>query len=823
MVVGATLAGIALAAFLLLLQSDLSASLASSTASFTISYESGPMFADANDVIDYTIVVANSGALAQNVVLSDTVPSGAVFIPGSCTYTTQAGTLPCGPLSEMWREGFDTGDCITTTFSVRVIAGTLQWPLVNCAHLSWDGNQQTMCFTTMVNPSRAYLPLALCNYFCLPPFTCAPQLLAEVNTGPEPRGVAVDAAGQRAFVAHATGVSVIDTNSLEVIVEVQSLASAHGIAYDADHDRIWVTRIDADRVVVLDGTTYETLADLPTGDRPRSVAYNPTNDRVYVTNFGSGSVSVYDAGSLAYALTLRDFDEPTHVAVNHVTNKIYVTNHATNSPMTVIHGDTHTTERVAVALLDAFGITVDTTRNLVYATSSVEGRLAIVDGAADQLLGTRVIQHSSGQKATLRAIAVNPNVGSEGHLFLVASSEYGGEDQLLLIPNGWPTLGTPVALDIARYPKEGIALNPDTDRLWVTSVESGLVSVVQDGEPVCSTPSTFCAPQLVTRVNTGPEPRGVAVDAAGQRTFVAHATGVSVIDTNSFAAITEVSLASAHGIAYDAGRDRIWVTRIDADRVVVLDGTTHETLADLPTGDRPRSVAYNPTNDRVYVTNFGSGSVSVYDAGSLSYALTLRDFDEPTHIAVNHVTNKIYVTNHANNSPLTVIHGDTHTTELVAVALLDAFGITVDTTRNLVYATSSVEGRLAIVDGATDQLLGTQVIQHSSGQKATLRAIAVNPDVGSEGHLFLVASSEYGGEDQLLLIPNGWPTLGTPVGLDVARYSKEGIALDPDTDRLWVTSVESGLVSVVQDGEPVCSTLSPFDGEGVHIEVFTTH
>jgi DNA-binding beta-propeller fold protein YncE len=55
-----------------------------------------------------------------------------------------------------------------------------------------------------------------------------------------------------------------------------------------------------------------------------------------------------------------------------------------------------------------------------------------------------------------------------------------------LIPNGWPTLGTPVPLDIASYPQEGIALEPEQDRVWVTSVSSGLVSVIQDGEPVCS-------------------------------------------------------------------------------------------------------------------------------------------------------------------------------------------------------------------------------------------------------------------------------------------------------------------------------------------------
>ena len=54
-------------------------------------------------------------------------------------------------------------------------------------------------------------------------------------------------------------------------------------------------------------------------------------------------------------------------------------------------------------------------------------------------------------------------------------------------------MGTPVPLDVAGYPQEGIALDSDGDRVWVTSVDSGLVSVIQDGEPVCSIPFSASA------------------------------------------------------------------------------------------------------------------------------------------------------------------------------------------------------------------------------------------------------------------------------------------------------------------------------------------
>jgi hypothetical protein len=72
---------------------------------------------------------------------------------------------------------------------------------------------------------------------------------------------------------------------------------------------------------------------------------------------------------------------------------------------------------------------------------------------------------------------------------LVAKDEKQEVGQLLVIPmasNGWPPLSSePTALDISPYPQQGILVDPTTDRVWATSVESGLVNVVQDGLPAC--------------------------------------------------------------------------------------------------------------------------------------------------------------------------------------------------------------------------------------------------------------------------------------------------------------------------------------------------
>jgi uncharacterized repeat protein (TIGR01451 family) len=424
--------------------------------------------AQAGAPLTYTIHVTNSGRVDLHAIVTDAMPSQVT--PGGTLTWPAVITAPGG----VW----------TQQITVNVEAD-YSGPLTNVVRVAADEGATgvyTATSAAVVEHAR-YLPLVMRDFLL-----CAPRLVRQVSTGPQPYEVALDTAGRRAFVAHASGVTVIDTASFAVITATRALTAAHGIAYDPDRDHIWVTSKGSNRVLVLDGATYAPLADLPAGNGPHSAAYNPANGRVYVTNYWDWTVSVYDAATLTYTASLTDVAEPAHLAVNPVTNKIYVANHWPSNHVTMIDGVTHSSQRIQTELIDAYGVTVDSTRNLVYVTAIAHARIAVIDGATDTQLGYLEIQRGDGTRVPLRVVAVNPGVGSEGHLWVVTSSEDGGRDQLLLIPGSWPALGTPVPLDVARYPLEGIALDLDRNRVWVTSVQSGLVNVVQDGEPLCPIP-----------------------------------------------------------------------------------------------------------------------------------------------------------------------------------------------------------------------------------------------------------------------------------------------------------------------------------------------
>lgn len=129
---------------------------------FDSSYKTGPAQANMGDIITYTIVVVNTGTLAQNVTLSDNLLVGGTYVPGTCTYDRGAGPQPCvAPLGQMWTEDLATGDSITTNFQVQVTAGTMQWPLTNCFVLNWNNQEwsnEDWCVTTLVNPQPTPTP-----------------------------------------------------------------------------------------------------------------------------------------------------------------------------------------------------------------------------------------------------------------------------------------------------------------------------------------------------------------------------------------------------------------------------------------------------------------------------------------------------------------------------------------------------------------------------------------------------------------------------------------------------------------------------------------
>ncbi|HXV44190.1 MAG TPA: SBBP repeat-containing protein, partial [Anaerolineae bacterium] len=178
----------------------------------------------------------------------------------------------------------------------------------------------------------------------VPAHSCAPTLLGTVTVGNRPRSLAVDSARQRVYVANfdSNSVSIVNSQTNQVIQTIPNIASANDIAHDPTHNLIWVSNYLAGQVTPIqandDATSFTVLPSLTVGVGPWGVAYDKIHDFIYVVNSQADSVTVINAASRTVVATISGkFNQPFLAAANPVTGKVYVTNFGSHS-VTVLDG-----------------------------------------------------------------------------------------------------------------------------------------------------------------------------------------------------------------------------------------------------------------------------------------------------------------------------------------------------------------------------------------------------------------------------------------------------------------------------------------------------
>ena len=122
---------------------------------------------------------------------------------------------------------------------------------------------------------------------------------------------AVDSAGKRLYVSHATEVVVIDTATDKVVGKVPAGPGVHGIAAVPALNRFYITNgrgANPDgslgNVSVVDAKTLETLSKVPTGLGPDAILYEPKNKEIYSLNHAGKSVTTFDAATGKVSATI---------------------------------------------------------------------------------------------------------------------------------------------------------------------------------------------------------------------------------------------------------------------------------------------------------------------------------------------------------------------------------------------------------------------------------------------------------------------------------------------------------------------------------------
>src|SRR6266446_3016659 len=124
-------------------------------------------------------------------------------------------------------------------------------------------------------------------------------VVATINLGASPTGVAVSPDGTRAYVTQTgNSVSVINTATNTVLTSLNGSNGPAGVAVSPNGTRAYVTNFAGTTVSVIDTATNTVVgAPITVGTNPNAVAVSPDGTRAYVTNQIGGTVSVIDTAT----------------------------------------------------------------------------------------------------------------------------------------------------------------------------------------------------------------------------------------------------------------------------------------------------------------------------------------------------------------------------------------------------------------------------------------------------------------------------------------------------------------------------------------------
>lgn len=175
--------------------------------------------------------------------------------------------------------------------------------------------------------------------------TCRRAVVAELAVGVDPRTVAVDDRGDRAYVANrgSNTVSVVDLEAREVITEIAVGAQPYGVVVSPDGSCLFVTEQGGGKLRIIDLADFATVATLPVADRPSGLAVTDDGETLFVTHLLSGAVSVIGLDPLDSGLLVPLWPDSTllqSIVLSPDTTRAYLPHTRANTRNPVLTFDT---------------------------------------------------------------------------------------------------------------------------------------------------------------------------------------------------------------------------------------------------------------------------------------------------------------------------------------------------------------------------------------------------------------------------------------------------------------------------------------------------
>jgi YVTN family beta-propeller protein len=305
-------------------------------------------------------------------------------------------------------------------------------------------------------------------------------------------------------------------------------------------------------------------ATIPVGHAPSGVAYDSAKGEIFVTNGQDDTVSVISDSTNTVIATIPVGAYPYGVAYDSAKGEIFVVNLHGNS-VSVISDSTYTVVATIPVGQSPYNIAYDSAKGELFVTNSYDGTVSVISDSTNTV------------------IKIIP-VGNEPF---------------------------------------GIAYDSGKGEIFVGSEETDSrnysLSVISDSTNT-----------VVATVTLTSDPGFLAYDSGKDEIFVSGYESLVVVSDSTNAVVATIPYSSLNwepqvsGAAYDPGRNLIFVTLHQSNKVAAISDSTNKVVETIAVGSLPWVATYDSGNSAIYVVNgaeSGGNTVSVI-SGALTTSPT---------------------------------------------------------------------------------------------------------------------------------------------------------------------------------------------------------
>lgn len=507
---------------------------------------------------------------------------------------------------------------------------------------------------------------------------------------------ASDSVSKLYVAGHENLVAAIDVNSDSVLATIPVGDSPSDLLYQPGRNLLYCANRLANSITVIDCATDTAVAQIQVGSSPVALVFDRLRAKLYCANRNSGSVTVVDGDNHRVLKTVA-VPSPQTLALDEAADRLYVG--SAGELLTAIDCNADTTVfRIQVGA-DCKQLTL-LAQHILLAPSAEAGTVALLQ--SDSLLGR--IQVSTSYPRAALAVRDKLYVCQErmNRVDVVSTATCGLLAQL-------PVGRRPYAIALSRASDKVYCACKDSNQVWVIDPRSDSVvgrvgvgisphslawdsvgnklycgnygsqqltvidcradTVLKNVNVGRATRKVVCNPvsrkvylachdsytfevvdcstdAVVATFGTGGNPWTLALDRTDNLVYCASSWGGPVICGSGDTLVGEIGeVFYVKGSAWNPQSNLVYLAMNFSDQVLVVDGPTHTTIAQVGVPEYPADMVSMEDSRRVYCchnySNRLTSQVSVLQDDSLVASLTVRP--SPVAPVADDIHGRVYV------------------------------------------------------------------------------------------------------------------------------------------------------------------------------------